>query len=57
MARNMVLILKRSFPEATSVIDRFHFQKELFDALQEIRINYRLEALDDENDAIENARN
>ncbi len=39
------------------VIDRFHVQKLALDALQEIRIKHRWEALDIENDAIENARN
>lgn len=56
MAGNMGLIVRRSFPEATLVIDRFHVQKLALDALQEIRIKHRWEALDTENDAIENAR-
>jgi len=57
MAGNMGLIVKKSFPNATQVIDRFHVQKLALDALQEIRIKYRWEALDAENDAIEQARN
>lgn len=57
MAGNMGLIVRRSFPEATLVIDRFHVQKLVLDALQEIRIKHRWEALDTENDAMENARN
>ena len=57
MAGNMGLIVKKSFPNATLVIDRFHVQKLALDALQEIRIKHRWEALDTENDAIENARN
>lgn len=57
MAGNMGLIVKKSFPNATLVIDRFHVQKLALDALQEIRIKHRWEALDNENDAIENARN
>ena len=57
MAGNMGLIVRRSFPGATLVIDRFHVQKLVLDALQEIRIKHRWEALDTENDAIENARN
>lgn len=56
MAGNMGLIVKKSFPEATLVIDRFHVQKLALDALQEIRIKHRWEALDKENDAIERAR-
>jgi len=56
MAGNMGLIVKKSFPNATLVIDRFHVQKLALDALQEIRIKHRWEAIDSENDAIENAR-
>lgn len=57
MAGNMGLIIRKSFPNATLVIDRFHVQKLALDALQEIRIKHRWEALDAENDAIENDRN
>ena len=57
MAGNMGIIVKKSFPNATQVIDRFHVQKLALDALQGIRIKHRWEALDTENDAIENARN
>ena len=57
MAGNMGLIVKKSFPKATLVIDRFHVQKLAYDAVQEIRIKYRWEAIDAENEAIELARN
>ena len=57
MAGNMGLIVKKSFPNASLVIDRFHVQKLASDALQEIRIKHRWEAIDAENDAIDNARN
>ena len=57
MVGNMGLIAKKSFPNASQVIDRFHVQKLALDALQEIRIKHRWEALDKENDAIETARN
>ena len=57
MAGNMGLIVRKSFPNATLVIDRFHVQKLALDALQEIRIKHRWEAIDAENDAIENAKN
>ncbi|MDD7888338.1 transposase [Flavivirga sp. 57AJ16] len=56
MAGNMGLVVKKSFPNAVQVIDRFHVQKLALDALQEIRIKHRWEALDTENDAIEKAR-
>ena len=57
MAGNMGLIARKSFPNAALVIDRFHVQKLALDALQEIRIKHRWQAIDAENDAIENARN
>ena len=38
MAGNMGLIVKKSFPKATRVIDRFHVQKLATEAIQEIRI-------------------
>jgi transposase len=56
MARNMGLIVKKSFPKATRVIDRFHVQKLATEAIQEIRIKHRWEAIDNENDAIQYAR-
>jgi transposase len=55
MAGNMGLIVKKSFPKATRVIDRFHVQKLATEAIQEIRIKHRWEAIDNENDAIEYA--
>lgn len=56
MAGNMGLIAKKCFPNATRVIDRFHVQKLATEALQEIRIKYRWQAIDQENDAIEKAK-
>lgn len=56
LAGNMSLIAKRCFPNATLVIDRFHVQQLATEALQEIRIKHRWEALDAENDAIDDAR-
>ena len=57
MAGNMGLVVKKSFPNATLVIDRFHVQKLALDALQQIRIKHRWEAIETENDAIEKVRN
>ena len=57
MTGNMGLIVRKSLPNATLVIERFHVQKLALDALQEIRIKHRWQAIEDENDAIENARN
>lgn len=56
MAGNMGLIAKKCFPNATRVTDRFHVQKLAIEALQEIRIKYRWEAIDQENDAMEKAK-
>ncbi len=56
MASSMNLVAKRCFPYAEQVIDRFHVQKLAFDALQEIRIAHRWEAINEETNDIENAR-
>src|SRR5690606_28111426 len=56
LAGNMGLISKKSFPQATQVIDRFHVQQLATEALQEMRIKYRWEALDAENQALEIAK-
>lgn len=56
LAGNMSLIARRCFPNATLVIDRFHVQQLATEALQEIRIKHRWEALEAENDAIDDAR-
>lgn len=56
LAGNMGLIAKRCFPNATQVIDRFHVHQLATEALQEIRIKHRWEALEAENEAIEKAK-
>ena len=56
LAGSMNLIAKKAFPYASKVIDRFHVQKLTFDAVQEIRIKHRWEAIDNENNAIQQAR-
>ena len=56
MAANMIKAIRRCFPYAERVIDRFHVQKLAYDAVQEARIKYRWEALDEENKLIEEAR-
>jgi len=57
MAGSMNLIAKKNFPNAVLVTDRFHVEKLALEAVQELRIKYRWEALDAENEAIEKARN
>ena len=56
LAGNMGLIARRCFPNATQVIDRFHVHQLATEALQEIRIKHRWEALEAENEAIEKAK-
>lgn len=56
MAGSMNLIAKTSFPFATRVTDRFHVQQLATEALQEIRIKHRWDAIDAENDAIEKSK-
>jgi transposase len=56
MAANMELIAKKCFANATRVTDRFHVQKLALEALQEIRIRYRRQAIDQENEAVEKAK-
>lgn len=57
MANNMSSAVRRAFPGAFHVIDRFHVIKLAIEALQHIRIKYRWEELDKENLAIDEARN
>jgi len=56
MANSMKLIAKRCFPKAIQVTDRFHVQKLCLEAVQEVRIKHRWEALDQENEGIAKAK-
>ena len=56
MAANMNLIVKKCFPEAKRVTDRFHVQKLAYEAVQDIRIKHRWETLDEENTAYKEAK-
>ncbi len=56
MAGNMNLIIKKCFPRAKRVTDRFHVQKLACDAVQDIRIKHRWETLDLENRAYKEAK-
>ena len=47
---------KSTFPNAKQVTDRFHVQQLAFDAVQELRIKYRWEAIDIENAEITSAK-
>jgi len=56
MAVNMESAARHIFPCANLVTDRFHVVKLAIDALQHIRIKYRWEELDKENQAIDLCR-
>jgi len=56
MAASMQLAIKRCFVNAHRVIDRFHVQKLAYDAVQEVRVKYRWEAIDAENEGIATAK-
>ena len=56
MANSMRKIVRSCFPGASRVIDRFHVQKLAYDALQEMRIAHRWDAINEETNAIENAK-
>jgi transposase len=56
MAGSMDKIVRCCFPCTTRVIDRFHVQKLANDAIQEMRIAHRWDAINEETNAIENAK-
>lgn len=56
MANSMYSIARQSFPNALQIIDRFHVQKLMYEALQDVRIQYRWQAMDEENKDIKKAR-
>ena len=43
-SESMHSIVKQCFPYATITIDRFHVQKDCYDAMQQVRIKHRREA-------------
>jgi len=57
MAPTMKYIAKKCFPKAIQVTDRFHVQKLAIEALQDIRIKHRWDAIDQENQEIQQAKN
>ena len=48
MSESMEAIIKRTFPKARIVTDRFHVQQLISEALQEVRIVFRWEAIKEE---------
>jgi len=56
MSDSMRRIVRSCFPKAMRVIDRFHVQKLAYDAIQEMRIAHRWDAINEETDAMEEAK-
>ena len=56
MARNMEAAVKSSFPNAQIVTDRFHVVKLVLDSVQHLRVKLRWRAIDQENEAIKEAK-
>lgn len=56
MAPPLHAVIKRCFPHAHRVVDRFHVQQLAFDAVQEVRIALRWQVLEAENEEIDRAK-
>ena len=56
LADSMYRICRYAFPRAKRVIDRFHVQKLALEAVQEIRINHRWDAINADAEAREQAK-
>ena len=56
LSDSMRKIVRTAFPKASRVIDRFHIQKLACDAVQELRIKHRWDAIQQANDEMEEAK-
>lgn len=56
LSDSMRKIVRTAFPKASRVIDRFHIQRLACDAVQELRIKHRWDAIQQANDEMEEAR-
>ncbi len=56
LSESMHRICRLAFPKASRVIDRFHLQRLALDAVQEIRIKHRWDAINADTHARENAK-
>ena len=56
LSDSMRKIVRTAFPKACRVIDRFHIQKLACDAVQELRIKHRWDAIQQANEEMEEAR-
>lgn len=56
LSESMRRIVSIAFPKAKRVIDRFHIQKLACDAVQEIRVAHRWDALQQSNEEMEECK-
>ena len=56
MAFSMNHVASKCFPKAIQLTERFHVQKLAIEALQDLRIKRRWEAIDKENDQLQRAK-
>lgn len=56
LSDSMRKIVRTAFPKASRVIDRFHIQKLACEAVQELRIKHRWDAIRQANDEMEEAK-
>ena len=56
LSDSMRKAVRTIFPRANRVIDRFHIQKLACDAVQELRIKHRWDAIQQSNDEMEEAK-
>lgn len=56
LSTTMLAIAKKAFPRATIVSDRFHVQKLMNEAVTDLRVDYRWQAIDIENAEIKLAK-
>ena len=56
LSDSMRKIVQTAFPKANRVIDRFHIQKLACDAVQELRIKHRWDAIQQANEEMEEAK-
>lgn len=56
LSDSMRKIVSTAFPKASGVIDRFHIQKLACDAVQEIRVAHRWDALQQSNEEMEECK-
>ncbi len=56
MAETMTQICSQCFPNAMQIDDRFHVQQMVSEALQEVRIDLRKQAIKEHNEGVKEAR-